>query len=197
MMMKTTTLMALAGLSMAAACAKEPQSGDQTQAVAASPNQAANQSANLPAAQPLDSDDMRFITKAAQGGMLETELGARAAELGTSDDVKMFGQRMQTDHGQASAELQDVARRKGVMLPTQLDSSDMKKLDDLTKRRGTDFDEHYAKTMVDDHQDDVSDFEKASRDLKDPELRAWAARTLPTLRMHLRMAEDMKAKVSK
>jgi putative membrane protein len=196
-MMKTTTLMVLASVAVTAACAKEQQQGDPTQAQSAmNANQTANQ-AGSQAPLTMDSDDMRFLTKAAQGGMLETELGARATELGASEDVKMYGQRMQTDHGQASAELQDVARRKGVMLPTQLDPDEAKTIDDLTRLRGPDFDQHFAKTMVDDHEKDVSDFERASRELKDPELRAWAARELPTLRMHLRMAEDMKSRVTR
>jgi putative membrane protein len=200
--MMKTTLLALASLSMAAACAKEPQqaqAADPTQAVAATnPNQPVDPAANYPpTTPPLDAGDMMFLTKAAQGGMVETELGTRAAELGSSDEVKMFGQRMQADHGRASAELKDVARRKGVVLPTQLDSDEAQQIDDLTMRRGTDFDQHFAKTMVDDHEETVSAFEKASRDLKDPELRAWAASKLPTLRMHLHMAEEMKSKVSR
>ena len=129
--------------------------------------------------------------------MLEVELGAKAAQMGTSPDVKTFGNHMVNDHSKADAELKDLASRKGVTLPTQLDSDHRKKIEDLTKLSGAKFDSEYAKDMVDDHEEDVSEFEKASKDLKDPDLRQWAAKTLPTLKSHLEMAKDVKAKTSK
>ena len=42
---------------------------------------------------------------------------------------------------------------------------------------------------------DVKDFEDAAKDLKDPDLKAFAAKTLPTLQEHLRMAQEMEAAV--
>jgi len=38
--------------------------------------------------------------------------------------------------------------------------------------------------MVKDHNKDVDMFEKASNDLKDTELKSFAVKTLPTLKMH-------------
>ena len=43
--------------------------------------------------------------------------------------------------------------------------------------------------MVDDHQKTVDKFEKASKNSKDAELKAWVDKTLPTLRMHLDSAK--------
>jgi putative membrane protein len=39
--------------------------------------------------------------------------------------------------------------------------------------------------MIDDHQQDIKEFEDAAKNCKDAELKAFAAKTLPTLRMHL------------
>jgi putative membrane protein len=148
------------------------------------------------AAPSLSNNDLQFVNKAAQGGMLEVDLGAKAAQIGASPEVKTFGNHMVSDHGRAGAELKDLASRKGVILPTQLDSDHRKKIEELTKLSGTKFDAAYAKDMVEDHEEDVSEFERASKDLKDPDLRQWAAKTLPTLKSHLEMARDMKAKTS-
>jgi putative membrane protein len=49
--------------------------------------------------------------------------------------------------------------------------------------------------MVKDHKKDVKEFQTASKDLKDPELKAWAQKTLPILQEHLQMAEQMEGAV--
>ena len=46
--------------------------------------------------------------------------------------------------------------------------------DKLSKLSGKDFDKEYISDMVDDHEKDVKEFEKASKDAKDPDLKAWA-----------------------
>jgi putative membrane protein len=42
--------------------------------------------------------------------------------------------------------------------------------------------------MVADHEKDVAEFEKASTSAQDSDVKAWAAKTLPTLREHLEQA---------
>jgi putative membrane protein len=68
-------------------------------------------------------------------------------------------------------------------------SDHQKKADDLNKKTGKDFDKAYIKAMVDGHQSAVSDFEKASKNTKDADVKAWVDKTLPTLRMHLDSAK--------
>ena len=68
----------------------------------------------------MTSQDRNFLMDAAEGGMLEVELGRVAAQKGTSEAVKQFGQKMVDDHGQANTELMSIATSKGVTLPTEL-----------------------------------------------------------------------------
>src|SRR6185503_13939707 len=56
--------------------------------------------------------------------------------------------------------------------------------DKLAKLSGADFDREYMDMMVKDHVKDVKEFEEASAKAKDADLKAWAAKTLPTLREH-------------
>jgi putative membrane protein len=44
--------------------------------------------------------------------------------------------------------------------------------------------------MVTDHVKDVSEFSKTSRTAKDQDVKSWAAKTLPTVQEHLRIARD-------
>jgi putative membrane protein len=67
----------------------------------------------------------------------------------------------------------------------------------LDHKTGADFDKAFAEDMVSDHKKAVAAFEKAANNSKDPDVKAFAAKTLPTLKMHLSMAEDLQQKVGK
>jgi putative membrane protein len=143
----------------------------------------------------LDTPDKEFVMKAAQGGMAEVMLGQMASSKGTSPDVKNFGNRMVSDHGKANDELKQLAQNKGLALPADADKESREFADRLAKTSGKEFDKEYINNMVDDHEKDVNEFEKASKEARDPDLRAWAAKTLPTLQDHLKMAKETKAKL--
>jgi len=134
--------------------------------------------------------DRDFMTEAAQGGMAEVKLGQLAADKGNSADVKRFGQQMVDDHGKANQELMSLAQTKNVTLPTDL-GKHQKTYDKLQKLSGDDFDKAYIKDMVEDHKDDVKAFQKQAERGQDRDVKEWAAKTLPTLQDHLKMAQDM------
>jgi putative membrane protein len=82
-----------------------------------------------------------------------------------------------------------------VTLPTDVDKESKETSDKLSKASGKDFDKKYMDNMVDDHEKDVKEFEKASKNAKDADVKAWATNTLPTLQDHLKMAKDTKSKL--
>jgi putative membrane protein len=166
-------------------------------ALAAPPAVMAQQPSDKPAtkAQRLASTDRKFVMDAAHGGMAEVELGKMAAEKGSSDAVKQFGKRMADDHAKAADELKQLAQQKGVTLPTDVDAKHKQLRDRLAKLNGAEFDKAYANEMVKDHKKDVADFKREAQRAKDPDLKAWADKTLPTLEDHLKQAQDMQAQV--
>lgn len=139
----------------------------------------------------LSARDYRFVREAARGGMEEVQLGQLAQQKGTSQSVKDFGQRMVTDHNKANDELKQIVSQKGATFPATLTRRENSAVDDLQKLTGKDFDKKFASQMVKDHKTDVHDFEDAVKDLTDPDLKAFAQKTLPTLQEHLRLAQDM------
>jgi putative membrane protein len=139
----------------------------------------------------MTSHDHDFIMDAAMGGLEEVELGHVAAQLGTSDAVKQFGQRMVDDHSKANSELMTLASSKGITLPTALDEKHQKEVTKLQAMKGAEFDRAYSKMMLSDHMKDVSEFEKQSTKGTDPDLKAFASKTLPTLQEHLQMAKSL------
>ena len=145
----------------------------------------------------MSAQDKDFIMDAAMGGMMEVELGRVAAQQGTSEAVKQFGQRMVDDHGKANQELMSLAQSKGITLPTMMDEKHHKDMAKLQAMTGADFDRAYSKMMLSDHKKDVSAFEKQSTKGADPDLKAFASKTLPTLQEHLQMANALPDNQSK
>jgi putative membrane protein len=139
----------------------------------------------------MTSQDRDFVMDAAMGGLEEVELGQIAAQKGTSEAVKQFGQRMVDDHSKANTELMTLAQSKGITLPTALDEKHQKDVTKLSALSGAEFDRAYSKMMLSDHTKDVSEFEKESTKGTDPDLKAFAAKTLPTLHEHLQMARAL------
>ena len=156
---------------------------------------AANTGTNNLTTSSLSAADKEFMTKAAIGGMAEVSMGQMASTQGTDAGVKAFGNRMVTDHSKANDELKALATTKGMALPTDVDAEHKNVADKMSKKSGKDFDKAYMDDMVEDHEKDVAEFQKASTSAADADLKAWAAKTLPTLQDHLKMAKETKAKL--
>jgi len=136
-----------------------------------------------------DSGDHSFVMKMANGGMAEVELGKLAVKNASSPDVKAFGQRMVDDHSKAGEELKTIAERKNMAWPTKLDAKEQALHDKLAALNGDAFDRAYLKAMIADHKKDISELRTESKSGKDPDVKAWAAQTLPTVEDHLSQAE--------
>jgi putative membrane protein len=130
------------------------------------------------------------VKEAAEGGAAEVELGKLATERATNPDVKSFGQRMVDDHGKAGAELKEMAASKNIAVSTDLGPKEKALRDRLMKLEGAAFDRAYMDAMIKDHETDMEAFGTESRSGHDPEIKAWATKTLPTLEEHLRLARD-------
>lgn len=143
----------------------------------------------------IDAEDKEFFNKAGIGGLFEVQAGQMARDKALSADVKDFGKKMVTDHTKANNELKQVASKKGLVMPTELDKDKKGMVDHLGGLAGKDFDKAYMAHMVDDHEQDVKEFEKASKDTKDADLRNWAKKTLPVLQEHLRLARQTQSKL--
>jgi putative membrane protein len=150
---------------------------------------------HTPAKSHAASPDLAFAKEAAIGGMAEVELGNLAKQKASSADVKQFGDRMVTDHTKGGDELKQWAQSKNITLPAELDSKHTMLRDRLGKLSGDAFDKAYMREMLSDHQHDVAAFKHEATAGHDPDLKAWAAKTLPTLQEHLKLAQSTAAKL--
>jgi putative membrane protein len=144
--------------------------------------------ADQPSSSPaLSAKDKSFMKEAAQGGMMEVEMGKMAQEKGKSSDVKKIGSTMVADHTKANNELMGIAKKKGVDLSKEKPS--MKKLDDAN------FDKEYIDAMVKDHEKDLAAFQSQAKNGSDADVKAFAAKTSAVIQKHLNMVKAAQAKM--
>lgn len=129
--------------------------------------------------------DADFAVEAANGNMIEVQLGGLAKTKAVTDRVKSFASMIITDHMKITEDLQKIATSKNITLPQELSDEAKKDINKLGKKDGVTFDRSYMKMMVADHKKDVANFEKAAKNCNDPDLKNFITQTLPVLRGHL------------
>jgi putative membrane protein len=139
------------------------------------------------------SPDSSFYKNAAEGGMSEVELGQLAQQKAANSSVKDFGAMMVKDHSAANDKLKALAASKQVSLPDSPSMMQKASKTKLNMMSGESFDKSYVKGMIDDHKQDIKEFQKEASEGKDPDARAFASATLPTLQMHLEKIQAIAA----
>ena len=134
-----------------------------------------------------------FMEKAARMGMAEVQFGNLGVQKAQAQAVRDFAQMMVDEHTRSNQELMSMAASKNTTLPTTLDNKHTEEFNDLNRLTGSKFDQEFMEEMEDDHEDAVALFRKASMNHSDPDVKTWAATTLPTLERHLAMARSIRA----
>jgi putative membrane protein len=136
-----------------------------------------------------------WLLEAMSGNATEVVAGAMAQARGSSQDVRQFGQRMVADHGMELEKLIEFAIAYGVdpvrgpVMPQH-----KQLIQNLTMYAGQDFDRFYARSMVQEHRTDIHHYEMAVKEQPE-DIASHAAETLPILREHLMMIEEIAGKV--
>jgi putative membrane protein len=141
----------------------------------------------------LSSKDKSFMTNAAEAGHTEINASKIALEKNRSPAVKDFAETMVGDHTTAADGLAKLAASKNFTLPDGPSTMQKAKIAILSKLDGATFDKQYAKTIgISAHEDAVKLFKDAAANATDPDVKQFAAKTLPTLQHHLEMAKSLK-----
>ena len=171
----------------------------------------------------LSSSDEKFIKDACKGGHIEAQMGKMGVQRAQNAQVKQFAQTLADDHSKANTELKQLASSKGITLPEpsdkitgiadEADSTRVREREGadadggkdhaefkrewqkLESASGTDFDRQFVSMAVKCHEKGVKEFEKVSQGTGDAEVKAYAAKTLPTLQAHLRTAQSLQSQV--
>ena len=162
------------------------QSAPAAQAGTGTRNAPDNKAAKLPRG------DRKFIEEAANSGMFEVEIGQLAAAKASDPNVKSFAGMLVDQHTAANNELVKIANAKGVELPAAPKRSLRRDVEKLGKKNGEEFDRDFVRNVgIKAHEKDIKTFQKASKDVKDADLKAFIDKTLPVLQQHLAAAEKL------
>ena len=142
-------------------------------------------------------DDAKFMVDAAEGNMLQIELGKLAQKNAMAKDVKNLGSVLEKAHTKAQEELQVLANKKQVSLPGMLSSDGQDCKNKMSKETGSGFEKEYCDKIVKHHQESIERFEKAAGEASDSDVKAWATSMLPELRSHLDLALTCQKKLDK
>ena len=137
--------------------------------------------------------DAKFYRDAAEGGMAEVAMGNLALQKAQSPSVKDFGAQMVKDHSAANEKLKALAESKNITLPANPSVAEMEAKSKLQVLSGQAFDKSYIKGMIQDHEEDIAEFKKEAASGQDPDARAFASATLPTLEAHLKKIQAIAA----
>ncbi|MES2936561.1 MAG: DUF4142 domain-containing protein [Pseudomonadota bacterium] len=186
--MKRTTLLAIplvVATVLSAGCAATMSTG-----MGAAP-------APVGAASHFSTTDREFATQAAGGGLYEVEVSRLAAARAADPEVKSYAQMLVTHHSAANDQLMALFKVKNFQPPASLPADKQAVIARMQSLSGPAFDREYIRTVgLQDHTSDIALFERATRDSADPDLKAWFARTLPTLRSHLQAAQALAGRMA-
>lgn len=102
---------------------------------------------------------------------------------------------MLTDHTKTSTELKSIAAGKNILLPAAPLPMHQRQVQALANENAKNFDKAYMTAQVAAHQQAVNLFQEAATSAADPEFKAFAAKNLPALKMHLDMAKATRDKL--
>lgn len=139
--------------------------------------------------------DAEFSVKAAGKGLTEVRASELAQQKAQSPRVKEYAAMLVADHTKTNEELKSLASGKNITLPAAPGEDQEKDLTKLSEKSGKDFDKEYIDHMISGHKDNIDAFEKASNNATDADIKAFAAKTLPTLKSHLQTAETIRKEI--
>ena len=136
-----------------------------------------------------DERSSEFLKKVTNSGMAEIQLAKLAQQKATIDAVKNFAAMLERDHTAVNQEVKNLADQRSVTLPTSISDDKQKMYTDIEKMTGKSFDKDYISMMVKAHTDGISLFEETRSNASDVDVKNFADKTLPALKMHLDSAK--------
>lgn len=147
-----------------------------------------NEVRNTPAIAEADKD---FLTVAAEIAAHELQLGKAGVERGTNGDLKMYAQALVDDYTLATAEIEALARLKGVALPNPPKPDPA--VAQLSQLYGLEFDQAFVRQSISDQAKIVGIFEKEEQTPgADMDIQGFTKSLLPKIRTHLQQARNLK-----
>jgi putative membrane protein len=129
--------------------------------------------------------------------MKNAELGKLAVQRASATDIRQFGQKLWDEQTKTNDRLKELASQKNISVPGELDAKHQSQLDKLAKLSGPDFDKAFLKQQLKDQENQVRDFSDEAQAGTDPNIKTFAASTLPNLQQLLGVARNLNKSAKK
>jgi putative membrane protein len=139
--------------------------------------------------------DADFVAEAVAMDYAEIDMANLGSQRSSNPEVKSIAKMLVADHTKNLAELKALAQSKSITVPVEAKESDKNDLKKLSDENGKDFDKKWLEKMDDAHDKAINKFEKRADKGEDADIKAFAAKTLPHLRMHKDKIEACQDKV--
>jgi len=145
--------------------------------------------------------DAEFVAQTVACNFGDIQLSQLAQQKSNNPQVKEIAKNIEENHSKLLKDLQNLAGKKAITVPTEAEDAKKRKIENLTKESDIkDFNKEWCKEMVSSHEKTIKDFENRWEKTEDPDLKNWIAETLPHLRSHLdkiKACDESIAKASK
>lgn len=139
------------------------------------------------AATKMSEKDQKFVLNAASAGAQKIQDGMIAEKKAKSSETRQVASRVVSGLESSNKQLIEMAKKKGLGVTTD----NIKPRDMGTQN----YDAQYLYTVETDNQQDIKMFEKEMKSGDDAEIKAWAAKMLPTLKSNLALAKSTRKKM--
>jgi putative membrane protein len=135
--------------------------------------------------------DAEFIKDVNADNTMQIQLAELARTRAKNNSVRQFAEQLIRDHTRLQQQWNDMASRNDLPSKPGMGSSHREKVEQLRKANGNKFDRTYMTLMIQQHQDEVSYWQKEGRASRSAQVRVLVNRGLPTLEQHLNQAKEI------
>ena len=144
----------------------------------------ASSSASAQTSEKMGVNDALFAAAAADGGMAEVTMAEMGVKKATNPELKKFSEHMVEAHTKVGNQLKELAAKKGISLPKEVSVGHQFCAQSLAGLSGEEFDHAYSHAQMIGHMATIAAFKAEAERGQDPEVKAWAEKTLPALEEH-------------
>lgn len=128
--------------------------------------------------------DADFVAEAVASNYAEIKMAQLASQRSSNPEVKSIAKTLEADHTKTLNELKALAQTKAITVPMEEEEDARDKMKKLSDEKAEDFDKKWLEQMEDSHEKSINKFERRADKGEDADIKAFAAKTLPHLKMH-------------
>lgn len=145
--------------------------------------------AGVACAATLNTVDKQFLVTAAKTDMTEAHEGQMAESQASRADVKDFAKTLVDDHTASYTQLSALAAKTGVAIPKGINVAQNRTVVQLVHLKGDRFDRQFTSDEIAAYRQMLATFKREAQQGRDPDVKAYATKTIPTLQKELQLAQ--------